>query len=318
MKKTITLLLMIAMIFSLCACSSKTVFESKDSTDNNLTETKESSSVGIGKNLEMLCRKDDNGCYTNDGYYYLTEEAVELPDGEYASHLMYMDFKTQQEIYLCSNTGCNHNTADCSSVFLTDDFPTFSTLIFIYNSKLYILSKEMDTTGEIATDHLFFDNNSNTESESQPTVLYRANLDGTNREKYTFDAALTLEDFVIGDENGIYVITKKLSSEQHGASSFSTSSERNQLLDYTISDSVQSPTSNTPGTSIDGEMFADSSDFAPKFEGSNPLTKIEVEVKPMMIVGMFGVGFLIICAAVVLAAAPVLRMKPREILSKMS
>ena len=62
----------------------------------------------------------------------------------------------------------------------------------------------------------------------------------------------------------------------------------------------------------------DSSDFAPEFEGSNPLTKIEVEVEPVMVAGMFGVGLLIICAAVMLAAAPVLRMKPREILSKMS
>lgn len=227
MKKTITLLLMIAMVFSLCACSSKTVFESKNSTDNNLSETEESNSVGIGKNLELLCRKDDNGCYTNNGYYYLTEDIEQLPNGDYATHMMYMDFKTQQEIYLCSDTGCNHNTADCSSVFLYDDFPSFTTLIFIYNGKLYILSKEQDTTGEIATDYLFYDNNTNTESESKPTVLYRANLDGTNREKvYTFDSSATLEDFVIGTENGIYVITKKLSAEQHGTSSFSTSSEK--------------------------------------------------------------------------------------------
>lgn len=100
-------------------------------------------------------------------------------------------------------------------------------MIFIYNSKLYILSKDEDETGQIATDQLFFDNGTNTESVSQPTVLYRANLDGTNREKvYTFDPALTLEDFVIGDENGIYVITKKLSAEQHGASTYNTSSEK--------------------------------------------------------------------------------------------
>ena len=92
----------------------------------------------------------------------------------------------------------------------------------------------------------------------------------------------------------------------------------NQLLDYTILDSVQTSTSGTLGTSIDGETFLGSSDFAPEFEGSNPLTKIEVKVEPVMVAGMFGVGFLMICAAVMLAATPVLRMKPREILSKMS
>lgn len=102
------------------------------------------------------------------------------------------------------------------------------------------------------------------------------------------------------------------------ASGFVANTVGNQLLDYSISDSVQSPATETLGTSIDGETFLESSDFAPEFEGSNPLTKIEVEVEPVMVAGMFGVGFLIICAAVMLAAAPVLRMKPREILSKMS
>lgn len=92
----------------------------------------------------------------------------------------------------------------------------------------------------------------------------------------------------------------------------------NQLLDYTISESAQSPITKTPGTNMDGEIFLGSSDFAPEFEGSNPLTKIEVEVEPVMVAGMFGVGFLMICAAVMIATAPVLRMKPREILSKMS
>ena len=102
------------------------------------------------------------------------------------------------------------------------------------------------------------------------------------------------------------------------ASDFVAKTVGNQLLDYTISDSAQTSTSDTLGTSIDGEIFLGSSDFAPEFEGSNPLTKIEVEVEPVMVAGMFGIGFLIICAAVTLAAMPVLRMKPREILSKMS
>ncbi len=102
------------------------------------------------------------------------------------------------------------------------------------------------------------------------------------------------------------------------ASDFVAKTAGNQLLDYTISDSVQSSAAQTPGTSIDGETFLESSDFAPEFEGSNPLTKIEVEVEPLMVAGMFGVGFLMTCAAVLLATAPVLRMKPGEILSKMS
>ena len=94
-----------------------------------------------------------------------------------------------------------------------------------------------------------------------------------------------------------------------------------RLLEYTVSENGAGSDPGTPGmpgTSFDGEFFATTSDFAPTFAGSNPLTKIEVQVSPGPVAGMFGAGLLMICAAVLLAAAPVLRMKPREILSKMS
>lgn len=116
----------------------------------------------------------------------------------------------------------------------------------------------------------------------------------------------------------VFIIAVLAFSLSTFTSGFVAKTVGNQLLDYSISDSVQSPTTKTPGTNIDGETFLGTSDFAPEFEGSSPLTKIEVEVEPVMVAGMFGVGFLMICAAVMLAAAPVLRMKPREILSKMS
>ena len=102
------------------------------------------------------------------------------------------------------------------------------------------------------------------------------------------------------------------------ASGFVAKTVGSQLLNDTISDRAQSPAGKTPGTSVDGETFLGSADFAPEFEGSSPLTKIEVEVKPATAAWMCGAGVLIICAAVMLAAAPVLRMKPKEILSKMS
>lgn len=91
----------------------------------------------------------------------------------------------------------------------------------------------------------------------------------------------------------------------------------NQLLDYTMSDTVQTEASN-PGFSRDGVFLGNSADFAPKFESQNSMTQIDVSIQPAAIVCMYGVGFLIICAAVLIAALPVLRMKPREILSKMS
>ncbi len=51
---------------------------------------------------------------------------------------MYIDFATHQEIYLCSNSGCNHYTESCSSVFLENEVPSDSSILFIWNNKIFI------------------------------------------------------------------------------------------------------------------------------------------------------------------------------------
>lgn len=63
--------------------------------------------------------------------------------------------------------------------------------------------------------------------DGTPAVLYRTNLDGTGREKvHTFPSGLMLEDFVLGDEKGIYVVTKKLTAEKSGMDTYMSSTER--------------------------------------------------------------------------------------------
>ena len=102
-------------------------------------------------------------------------------------------------------------------------------------------------------------------------------------------------------------------------SSFVAQAVGNQLLDYTLSDSVQTDSvSPGVGTSIDGMYIGTADDFAPQFEAKNDLTQIEVSVEPATAAVMCGVGMFIICAAVLAAALPVLKMKPKEIVSKMS
>lgn len=100
-------------------------------------------------------------------------------------------------------------------------------------------------------------------------------------------------------------------------SSFVAQTVGNQLLDYTLSDSVQTD-SVTAGVSKDGMIVSGSDDYAPQFVGKNSLTQIEVSVEPAAVAAMYGVGFGLICSAVLAAAWPVLKMKPREIISKMS
>jgi len=91
----------------------------------------------------------------------------------------------------------------------------------------------------------------------------------------------------------------------------------NQLLDYTLSDSI----TNTETGEIqeyDGITAVGSDSFAPQFENKGNLTNIQVSIGSQSIILLYIVGFAVICISLVLAALPMLRIKPREILSKMS
>ena len=90
-----------------------------------------------------------------------------------------------------------------------------------------------------------------------------------------------------------------------------------QLLDYSMSDSG-APASAASSTAKDGVIVSDSGAYAPDFGGKNSMTKIEVSMSPAAIMVVFLGGFFLIALAVLMAALPVLKMKPREILSKMS
>ena len=199
--------------------------------DSDVQQNTDHDAFSEDADLQLLSnRYGESACNTENGYYYLTFETTKLQDGNYGAHLMYMDFATEREIYLCSTAGCKHDSLDCPAVFSYDDFPTTSTIPFVFGDHLYILSREYDNDGSVSQGMIQIGGDGSS-VESQPAVLYRANLDGTGREKiFTFDAGLTLEDKVIGDEEGIYVITKKLSADKDGNETYTTSSERKLMF----------------------------------------------------------------------------------------
>lgn len=225
------------LICSLCACGGKNAENAEQTQalapgqDDRAQASFPQDIANADNSLRFLCNpKLDSACSTAEGYYYLTEETVELKNGDYGSHLMYMDYAACREIYLCSTAGCSHDSPDCPAVFLYDDFPPMSTRLFIYRDSLYILSRKYDNDGSMGT-YFSFGDDSPLLPEDKPAVLYQARLDGTNRCKvYTFDSALTLEDTVLGDADGIYVIAKKLSMDNVDQLTYITSSERKLLF----------------------------------------------------------------------------------------
>lgn len=198
--------------------------EMQDKSGGNNPGKNRTDSPGGALSLLYHLQRGQTACCTGEGYYYLSGDWETLQDGQAARHLMYMDFASRQEIYLCSDAACTHNTEDCTSVFPVHEF-RMDTALFAWNGGLYILSKDMDHEGTAIMGT--FDGTSGVVIEAAPTVLYRADPDGTNREKvYSFDPAVTVEDFVVGDERGLYLIIKKVTTEQSGGVSYQTASER--------------------------------------------------------------------------------------------
>ena len=140
-----------------------------------------------------------------------------------ARDLLYVDYSSQQEVFLCSNAACTHDTQNCTAVFLLDQF-TYAASLFTWNGALYILNRDPDQDGAAI---MGLSGGTVAETESTPAALYRANLDGTDRHKvYTFDANVTVEDFVLGDDTGLYFITKKLSTIFSDSNAYRVSTDR--------------------------------------------------------------------------------------------
>ena len=232
MKKIFVLFMIVVLVCSsLCACSGQTEMSGKSGQNSGGQQNTGGNDSSGSAGLQLLSnRYGESACNTENGYYYLTTATKKLRDGNYGTHLMYMDFAAGREIYLCSTAGCKHDSLDCPAVFSYDDFPVSSTLLFVFGDHLYILSREYDGDGSVSQGTITIGGDGSS-VESQPAVLYRANLDGTGREKiFTFDAALTLEDKIVGNDKGIYVITKKLSADKDGNQTYTTSSERKLMF----------------------------------------------------------------------------------------
>lgn len=176
-------------------------------------------------------------CSTENGYYYVTGDLDynygTLRDGTECAYIMYMDYATRQEVYLCSNTGCNHDTEDCTAV-LTGDNVLFGDVVpFLYGGKLYILCKPYDNSGSLVTSIGGDDPEELVPGDEIPegAVLYRMNPDGTQRETvYIFDAELKIGGMIFADESALYLETCEIEMEQVGENSTYYASANRRIM----------------------------------------------------------------------------------------
>lgn len=183
--------------------------------------------------LRMLCTEQWH-CMSQGGYYYIEELSKELKKGFWGQHIMYMDFATKQEVYLCAEPGCKHIDEKCSAV-LADDLGQES-LIFAMNDKLYIVEKEFDNENSMEGQFIGEDGEL-AEEEKIPVTLYSMGLDGSDRKKeYTFDRDIMVEARVLGDGENIYFVTKKLVTSSKEMQKYTTATERS-LVKFGVKDS---------------------------------------------------------------------------------
>lgn len=237
--KTVTAFLTLAAMLAFTACDKENTNSDNSKVDSDSAAYDKSTSSEIGNSplggvsaerggLTMLhepncpgsfisgigCR--DSVCYTENGYYRMGP----YRENEY-SHLLYLDYATQQEVVVCSDSSCKHDTVNCASVFF-DEY-AFQNHLFVFQDYLYCLTTDIDQDGALSSGGFSSNNLSddfkeiNDEQESKRrATLYRMNLDGTEREKlWQSDAGYIAETEVFGDGTGFWFVTKQPSAEVH-------------------------------------------------------------------------------------------------------
>lgn len=169
---------------------------------------------------------------TEQGYYQFTGRQ-KIADGLYGRYLTYIDYASREEVYLCSDSACLHNSATCSSVFLNDEFGE-EPIPFVWGDALYVLSRDFDNEGGVA----FFAGGG--EPDMATAALYCMKTDGSDRKKiYTFPEDTVVEELVFGSEDTLWFITKEPVFEQEANQTYTLARDR-RLCRYNIADNKMS------------------------------------------------------------------------------
>lgn len=197
-----------------------------DGTKTGIPSGPEAAETATHGKIRVLGRENNMHCMSDTGYYYLPEEPIELKKDFWGRQMMYIDFATRQEVYLCSEPGCRHNDRNCSAVWTEDDLGlTGNAVLFVWKGKLYVVSKEPDNDGSVTE---IYDGDGNpVEEQREPTVIYSMNLDGTDRKKeYTFAQDVTVEDMVLCDDEALYFTAKRIQTASEDGAVYSTYTQR--------------------------------------------------------------------------------------------
>ncbi len=217
MKKAVLTVVIFCMSAGLLGCGNTQKSPSvKDGTlaapSENAGGESESAESKKKQALKMIS-DGETYCSNEDGYYY-----IDTHDGEFALknkktayHIMYVDYATRKEVFLCSNAGCKHNTEECTAVIADESMSEYS--LFWHHGKLYLLERAYDNEG--TTSYTTFSEEYSdiisVDAAESPQFLYCMNPDGTDRRKVQkFAEGIQIDSHVMEDGSGLYLIEKKI------------------------------------------------------------------------------------------------------------
>lgn len=172
------------------------------------TETKGNSVIEGPSETKILSMnsKHSNMVSTDEGMYRISYK--ELSDGSTGYAIYYVDYASAQEIVLCSDASCEHDSTDCMGIIQDDSL--FSPSLFIYGNKLYVFNTYDDSGATVTV----MGDSDAFSSVSQGACLYQMNLDGTDRERiFDFPEDVTIDENVF-EWNGQLVFCEKNIKEE--------------------------------------------------------------------------------------------------------
>lgn len=188
--------------------------------DGNLESLKDNSKVSSNtnnKNEKMVHIEPGKKSNFDKGYYYIN-------NGDNGNNIKFFDYSAKKEIYLCNKPNCKHDTKECSSYLNIAE----ANNLFVYNNYLYLISGSGSTTIMSAT--MGEEGTSIPEVEGPTPIIYRMNLDGTNKTKlFECPSGVELGSSFIFEGNNLYTFFSKNKTVELSKNSY-TSIETDRKL----------------------------------------------------------------------------------------
>jgi len=155
-----------------------------------------------------------------NGYFY-------IKNNEERENVMYFDYDSKKEVYVCNKPNCKHDSESCSSY---SDF-TEANELFYYNDALYFLNSS--ASGEsisITADGIVSD------TTGSPSTIYKMNLDGTEKEKlFDSPSGTKLSMPFVLKGNVLYGYLEKSKVEEGSGHTFTTTVTERKLVSVNLS-----------------------------------------------------------------------------------